>query len=268
MLFFAFSLVFYKANTLGLPLFPSEEFEVWNVEARVAFKPKEGPVKIRFALPNAPEGFVIADENFVSGKYGLAFENQNDNRIAEWAIRRANGEQVLYYQLHLARDDNQFTRHNPVIHGQQDPVYYPEIPGYSEATATIVEAFGVGVDLNKGKTLGGVMHEQFISEHPDTGFSIAGVEIPSWELILELTAQCYDLVGLGYTGVDIILDRRHGPLMLEMNARPGLSIQTANQCGLLTRLKEIEAMPSLPSDITARIALAKTLQSQPSASFN
>ena len=120
-------------------------------------------------------------------------------------------------------------------------------------------AIGVGVDLNTGKTLGGVMHEQFISEHPDTGFSIADVEIPNWELILELTAQCYDLVGLGYIGVDIILDRRHGPLMLEMNARPGLSIQTANQCGLLSRLKQIEAMPSLPSGITERIALAKTL---------
>ena len=56
------------------------------------------------------------------------------------------------------------------------------------------------------------MHEQFISEHPDTGFSIAGVEIPSWELILELTAQCYDLVSSGYIGVDIILDRRQGSL--------------------------------------------------------
>ena len=42
--------------------------------------------------------------------------------------------------MDLARDDNQFKTHNPVIHGQQDPVYYPEIPGYSEATATIVEA--------------------------------------------------------------------------------------------------------------------------------
>ena len=105
------------------------------------------------------------------------------------------------------------------------------------------------------------MHEQFISEHPDTSFSIAGVEIPSWELILELTAQCYDLVSSGYIGVDIVLDRRQGPLMLEMDASPGLSIQTANQCGLLTRLKEIEGMPSLPSDIIECITVAKTLQS-------
>jgi len=121
-------------------------------------------------------------------------------------------------------------------------------------------AIGVGIDLNTGKTLGGVMHEHAVSLHPDTGFPITDVQIPDWDLILKLTAQCYDLVGLGYIGVDIILDRRLGPLMLEMNARPGLSIQIANQCGLLTRLNQIEAMAEIPKEIDERIALAKTLQ--------
>ena len=83
LLFFAYSLVCNKANTLCLPSFPSEEVEVWSIETRVVFKPEEGPVKIRFALPNAPEGFVIADENFVSGKYGLAYESQYENRTSE-----------------------------------------------------------------------------------------------------------------------------------------------------------------------------------------
>lgn len=120
-------------------------------------------------------------------------------------------------------------------------------------------AIGVGIDLKTGMTLEGVMHEHVIAHHPDTGFPITDIKIPNWDFILELTAQCYDLVGLGYIGVDIIIDSRHGPLMLEMNARPGLSIQIANQCGLLTRLNQIEAMAELPKDITQRIALAKTL---------
>ncbi len=128
-------------------------------------------------------------------------------------------------------------------------------------------AIGVGIDLNTGKTLGGVMHEQAVALHPDTGFPITDVQIPDWDLILKLTAQCYDLVGLGYIGVDIILDRNLGPLMLEMNARPGLSIQIANQCGLLTRLNQIEAMIELPNSIDDRIALAKTLQINTSQQF-
>ncbi|WP_268801628.1 sugar-transfer associated ATP-grasp domain-containing protein [Piscirickettsia litoralis] len=40
--------------------------------------------------------------------------------------------------------------------------------------------------------------------------------------------------------MDIILDKDKGPLMLELNARPGLNIQIANDVGLLHRLRLIE----------------------------
>ncbi len=120
-------------------------------------------------------------------------------------------------------------------------------------------AIGVGIDLRTGKTLTGVMHEHMVTHHPDTGHLISDLTIPNWEHILQLTARCYDLVGLGYIGVDIVLDRQYGPLMLEMNARPGLSIQIANQCGLLSRLEEVEKMTYIPDDIQQRIDLAKSL---------
>lgn len=120
-------------------------------------------------------------------------------------------------------------------------------------------AIGVGIDLKTGKTLTGVMHEHMVTHHPDTGYLISGLTIPNWDSILQLTARCYDLVGLGYIGVDIVLDRSHGPLMLEMNARPGLSIQIANNCGLLLRLEKVEQMTSIPDDINQRIELAKLL---------
>ena len=112
----------------------------------------------------------------------------------------------------------------------------------------------VGIALKTGKTLTGVLHKQLITHHPDTGFPITDIQIPNWDFILELTAQCYDLVGLGYIGVDIILDSSHGSLMLEINARSGLSIQIENQCGLLTCLNQIDAMAELSKDIKQRIA--------------
>jgi alpha-L-glutamate ligase-like protein len=120
-------------------------------------------------------------------------------------------------------------------------------------------AIGVGIDLITGKTFSGVWHEQIVEQHPDTGASIIDLQIPDWDEILKLTAQCYDLAGLGYTGVDIVLDRDHGPLMLEMNARPGLSIQIANRCGLLKRLEKAKAMEAIPDSIEGRVALAKSL---------
>lgn len=120
-------------------------------------------------------------------------------------------------------------------------------------------AIGVGIDLKTGKTFSGVWHEHLVSLHPDTGTPIVDLQIPNWDEILKLTARCFDLVGLGYIGVDIVLDRNHGPLMLEMNARPGLSIQIANRTGLLKRLQKVEAIKNIPAGIEERVALAKSL---------
>lgn len=120
-------------------------------------------------------------------------------------------------------------------------------------------AVGVGIDLATGLTFSGVWRETPIETHPDTGGAIAGLQIPHWEDILALTARCDDLTGLGYIGVDIVLDRTLGPLMLEMNARPGLSIQIANQRGLLPRLRHLESLEAIPDSIEERVALARSL---------
>jgi len=120
-------------------------------------------------------------------------------------------------------------------------------------------AVGVGIDLATGRTFGGVWQEAAVVHHPDTGGRIAGMEIPRWDQILALTARCYDLAGLGYIGVDIVLDRTLGPLMLEINARPGLGIQLANQQGILPLLRSLESMAEIPASVEARVSLAKSL---------
>jgi hypothetical protein len=50
------------------------------------------------------------------------------------------------------------------------------------------------------------------------------------------------MTGLGYMGTDMVLDKEEGPMVLELNARPGLAIQIANGMGLLPRLKHIESL--------------------------
>ncbi|HYE34951.1 alpha-L-glutamate ligase-like protein [Methylocaldum sp.] len=120
-------------------------------------------------------------------------------------------------------------------------------------------AIGVGIHLANGRTFSGVWHETPIDQHPDTGGELAGLEIPYWNEILALTARCHDLVGLGFIGVDIVLDKDFGPLMLEINARPGLSIQLANKIGFLPRLRQIERMREIPASVDERIKLAQEL---------
>ena len=59
-----------------------------------------------------------------------------------------------------------------------------------------------------------------------------------------MAANCYEITGLGYLGVDIVVDRDLGPLILELNARPGLAIQIANDMGLHHRLVQVEQLGS------------------------
>jgi alpha-L-glutamate ligase-like protein len=101
-------------------------------------------------------------------------------------------------------------------------------------------AIGAGIDLVTGVTLNAVSHQGMVSEHPDTGNPISGIGIPYWQTMLQTASRCYDLTQLGYLGVDMVLDRIKGPLLLELNARPGLGIQMANGAGLLPRLQLVE----------------------------
>lgn len=71
---------------------------------------------------------------------------------------------------------------------------------------------------------------------------LGGVQIPNWEEILEIAVKCQESSKLGYVGVDIALDAEKGPMVFELNARPGLGIQVANQAGLRWRLERIRGL--------------------------
>jgi len=116
-------------------------------------------------------------------------------------------------------------------------------------------AVGAGLDIATGLTTHGVIGNSVVTEHPDTGASIGGLQIPRWEYLLEFAARCYELTGLGYLGVDIVLDRDKGPMLLELNARPGLNIQIANRCGLRSRLALVEPRPD-GAPVAERVAFA------------
>ncbi len=98
---------------------------------------------------------------------------------------------------------------------------------------------GVGVDLDTGLTNHAVLRNRAVEVHPDTRRPVVGMRVPYWEEVLAMSCRVSRAVGLGYVGVDIVIDAEHGPMLLEANARPGLAIQIANNKGLLERLHEI-----------------------------
>jgi alpha-L-glutamate ligase-like protein len=105
-------------------------------------------------------------------------------------------------------------------------------------------AIGVGVDMSAGTTMAGVHRSGVVTHHPDTNKPLAGIQVPYWKKMLLIAAKTVDMTGLNYLGVDLVIDQEQGPLLLELNARPGLQIQIANQMGLLTRLDLIDKAPS------------------------
>lgn len=117
-------------------------------------------------------------------------------------------------------------------------------------------AVGAGVDLATGQLLGGIWRNEPVTHHPDTHQRIPGLQIPQWHELLALAARCYELTGLGYLGVDVVLDADNGPLMLELNARPGLGIQLANRVGLRARVAAVDAEAPLGATAVQRVAFA------------
>lgn len=101
-------------------------------------------------------------------------------------------------------------------------------------------AVGVGIDITTGKAVAAVQYDRPIEHHPDTGKSLANIQINNWLGLLHVAAGCYEMSGLAFLGADIVLDKQRGPLVLELNARPGLAIQIANGIGILPRLQYIE----------------------------
>ena len=93
----------YKSLYLGLPLTPKEETEVWTLQARITFKGNGGPAKVAMYLPEKTPGFLRLNEDFISSRFGLTTEVEEENRKANWAVRRARNLQVLYYRVTVAQ---------------------------------------------------------------------------------------------------------------------------------------------------------------------
>lgn len=111
---------------------------------------------------------------------------------------------------------------------------------YSNGKANLhMRALGIGIDMRTGITTLGILNDDVVEFIPETKTKIRGIKIPQWDTILEIASKAQDVSGLGYAGVDIVIDDTHGPLVLEINARPGLSIQLANGASLRTRLERI-----------------------------
>jgi alpha-L-glutamate ligase-like protein len=127
-------------------------------------------------------------------------------------------------------------------------------------------AIALGIDFGTGKTTYGVDgkiayslwgNRRLLQYFPESNLPISGIEIPFWTDVLRTAVRVANATGLEYAGVDIFLHPEKGPMVAEVNAYPGLSIQLANNAGLRRRLQRLEDIKA--RNVSHAVKLAQTL---------
>ncbi len=135
-------------------------------------------------------------------------------------------------------------------------------------------AIGLGIDMATGITTYGVNGKSgIIAKFPGTKKSVSGIQIPEWNSILETAVKAAEAAGYVYMGADLFIHPSKGPMIVELNGYPGLSIQLCNKAGLKRRLERVEglevrdvkhgvkiAQALFAHDLTARINVEQGIQ--------
>lgn len=128
----------------------------------------------------------------------------------------------------------------------------------SEGRANLHQgAIGIGIDMATGITTHAITGKgTIIKYYPDTKFKLNGIKIPNWTELLVTAIRTAQVSDLHYAGIDLFIDKEKGPMVVEINANPGLSIQLANRSGLRRRLERVEALNVLDAKHGAKIGQA------------
>lgn len=112
---------------------------------------------------------------------------------------------------------------------------------------------GIGIDIAKGTTTYAAQYHRILEVLPH-GAPVEGIAIPRWEELLLIASRIQYITNIGYLAVDFTLERDIGPVLLEVNARAGLTVQVANLAPLRSRLTRVEGLKVSSPEKGVRIA--------------
>jgi len=104
-------------------------------------------------------------------------------------------------------------------------------------------AIALGIDMATGVTTYGLHGKtERITHFPGTKKKVNGIIIPQWAHLLETAVTVANAAGFVFMGADMFIHPDRGPMVVELNGFPGLSIQLANRTGLKRRLERVEGI--------------------------
>ncbi|MFZ5376678.1 MAG: sugar-transfer associated ATP-grasp domain-containing protein [Patescibacteria group bacterium] len=242
-----------------------------------------------FDWQSLQKNFVIKPTNGHAGKGVVAFKTQHPTKANTWidAIGREwslDDIKLHCYDILEGQYSTHGSQHNVIIEeripihpkllkytykGTPDVrvVVYNNVPVMaklrlptkeSEGRANVTQgAIMTGIDIATGVTTYAVAHKtQMIKYLPGTKKKLNGILIPQWNRALKISVEATMAANLMYCGVDLFFHEEKGPMVVELNAFPGLSIQVANKAGLRRRLSRVEDLNVLNAEHGVRIGQA------------
>ena len=98
-------LIVYQRVTFDIPFVPSDERQIWTVEARVEFEPKDNAAtEVVLALPAVQPGFTQLEQTTASLGYGVNYVKKDGSNFVEWTKRNPQGLQIVYYRADILVD--------------------------------------------------------------------------------------------------------------------------------------------------------------------
>lgn len=239
-----------------------------------------------FQWENLPGNFVVKPSRGLGGE-GILVVKKKAKWAGEWYLMDGSKIDISQIRLHvldvfagrfslLNLPDKAFVEERIKIHpifkkytyqGTPDVrvIVFNKVPvmamlrlptAESQGKANLHQgAIGVGIDLTTGITTYGFHNGKRIKLIPGTKKKVNGLKLPFWEETLNLAVKVQEVIPrLGFIGVDIVLDKEKGPMVLELNARPGLSVQNANLSPLRRRLERVEGLEVKSAEKGVKIA--------------
>lgn len=99
-------------------------------------------------------------------------------------------------------------------------------------------AIALGIDIVSGISIHAIKDSESITHHPDSNEKVIGLLMPYWDEVIAMSIKAAESVPLKYLGVDIAITG-NGVMMIEINARPGIEIQNANDRPMREQLEYV-----------------------------
>lgn len=243
-----------------------EHFDWSNLPDSFALKPNrgfggEGILVVYARKKNRPDTWVKADSSTVTIQ-DLKTHIQN---ILDGSFSLSNSPDIAFFEerLKLSKILKPYTYKGipdirVIIFNRVPVMAMLRLPTVSSGGKANLQqgAIGVGIDMANGTTTTAIIGKGRRIEYvPGTRLLLSGIKIPRWKDILTMAVTAQDASTLGFLGADIAIDRDAGPVILELNARPGLSIQLANQTGLKERLERVRGLKIKNVDHGVRVGM-------------